>query len=253
MLKHERHRRILDLLRADGRVLASALSTELGVSDDTVRRDLADLAGAGVLQRVHGGAVPTSPAVMVQSYTARERQAPEAKRAIARVAAGMLRDGQAVILDGGTTARLVAEELAPGLQATVITHSPTVAEVLAEHPTVEVILLGGRLNKTSRVAVGAATVEALRMVRADVYLLGVGALHPEVGLSTGDLEEAHVKRAMIASAAEVVALTTPEKLGTAARYVFGEVSDLTHLVTDGGADDAQLAPYEKLGVTIVRA
>ena len=251
MLKHERHRWIIDRLRADGRVLASAVSTELGISDDTVRRDLADLAGTGVLQRVHGGAVPTSPAVV--PFTAREQQAPEAKRAIARAAAGLLRDGQAVILDGGTTARLVAEELAPGLRATVITHSPTVAEVLAEHPTVEVILLGGRLQKASRVAVGAATVEALRMVRADVYLLGVGALHPEVGLSTGDLEEAHVKRAMIASAAEVVALTTPEKLGTAARYVFGAVADLTHLVTDGSAEDAQLAPYEQLGVTIVRA
>jgi DeoR/GlpR family transcriptional regulator of sugar metabolism len=251
MLKHERHRWILDRLRADGRVLASAVSTELGISDDTVRRDLADLAGAGVLQRVHGGAVPTSPAVV--PFTVREQQAPEAKRAIARAAAGLVRDGQAVILDGGTTARLVAEELAPGLRATVITHSPTVAEVLAEHPTVEVILLGGRLQKASRVAVGAATVEALRMVRADVYLLGVGALHPEVGLSTGDLEEAHVKRAMIASAAEVVALTTPEKLGTAARYVFGAVSDLTHLVTDGSAEDAQLAPYARLGVTIVRA
>ena len=251
MLKHERHRWILDRLRADGRVLASAVSTELGISDDTVRRDLADLAGAGVLQRVHGGAVPTSPAVV--PFTVRERQAPEAKRAIARAAAGMVRDGQAVILDGGTTARLVAEELAPGLRATVITHSPTVAEVLAEHPAVEVILLGGRLQKESRVAVGAATVEALRMVRADIYLLGVGALHPEVGLSTGDLEEAHVKRAMIASAAEVVALTTPEKLGTAARYVFGAVSDLTHLVTDGSAEDAQLAPYARLGVTIVRA
>ena len=251
MLKHERHRWILDRLRADGRVLASAVSAELGISDDTVRRDLADLAGAGVLQRVHGGAVPTSPAVV--PFTVREQQAPEAKRAIARAAAGLVRDGQAVILDGGTTARLVAEELAPGLRATVITHSPTVAEVLAEHPTVEVILLGGRLQKSSRVAVGAATVEALRMVRADVYLLGVGALHPEVGLSTGDLEEAHVKRAMIASAAEVVALTTPEKLGTAARYVFGAVSDLTHLVTDDGADDAQLAPYARLGVTVVRA
>lgn len=251
MLKHERHRHILDRLRADGRVLASALSAELGVSDDTVRRDLADLAGSGVLQRVHGGAVPTTPAAA--SYAAREQQAPDAKRAIAGAAAALVRDGQAVILDGGTTARLVAQALAPGLRATVLTHSPTVAEVLAEHPSVEVILLGGRLQKASRVAVGAATIEALRMVRADVYFLGVGGLHPEVGLSTFDLEEAHVKRAMIASAAEVVALTTSEKLGTAARYVFGAATDLTHLVTDASADEAQLAPYAALGVTIVRA
>jgi DeoR/GlpR family transcriptional regulator of sugar metabolism len=251
MLKHERHRWILDRLRADGRVLASAVSTELGISDDTVRRDLADLAGAGVLQRVHGGAVPTSPAVV--PFTVREQQAPEAKRAIARAAAGLVRDGQAVILDGGTTARLVAEELAPGLRATVITHSPTVAEVLAEHPTVEVILLGGRLQKASRVAVGAATVEALRMVRADVYLLGVGALHPEVGLSTGDLEEAHVKRAMIASAGRGGRADDAREARHRARYVFGAVSDLTHLVTDGSAEDAQLAPYARLGVTIVRA
>lgn len=250
MLKHERHRMILDRLRADGRVLASSLSTELGVSDDTVRRDLADLAGTGVLQRVHGGAIPTSP--IGGPYTAREQQGREAKQAIARAAAALVRDGQAVLFDGGTTARLVAEHLPPGLRATVLTHSPPIAEVLAEHPTVEVVLIGGRLQKASRVAVGAATVEALQMVRADVFVLGVCSVHPEVGLSTWDLEEAHVKRAMIASAAEVIALTTAEKLGTAARYVFGAASDLTHLVTDS-TDETLLAPYAALGVTVVRA
>jgi DeoR/GlpR family transcriptional regulator of sugar metabolism len=250
MLRKERHPYIVERLRREGRVLVAELATELQVSDDTIRRDLSELAAAGVLYRVHGGALPASPAVV--HYTARAQQAPEAKLAIAQAAAGLIHDGQTVLLDGGTTTRLLAQHLPPMLRATVITHSPPVAEVLAEHPTVEVVLLGGRLQKAARVAVGAATIDALRMLRADVYVAGTCALHPELGLSTTDLEEAYVKRAMIEHAADVIALVSSEKLGTASRYTVGAVADLTHLVTDGVADDALLQPYRSAGVTIVR-
>lgn len=251
MLKSARQDFIVEALRRDGRVLASELAAQLGISDDTVRRDLSELADAGVLQRVHGGALPMSPAL--PSFTAREHQAPEAKLAIARAAAALVRDGQAVFLDGGTTARLVARHLPPECQATVITHSPTIAEVLMEHPGVDVVLLGGRVLKLSRVAVGAATVDAVRMIRADLYLLGVNGLHHELGISTHDLEEAHVKRAMIESAAEVVALVSSEKLGTAGRCVVAPASELTHLVTERTAPDELVAPFENLGITVVRA
>ncbi len=251
MLKSARRDVIVEVLRRDGRVLASELAQRLGVSDDTVRRDLSELADEGVLQRVHGGALPMSPAL--PSFAARERQAPVAKRAIARAAAALVRDGQAVFLDGGTTARLVARHLAPELRATVITHSPPTAEVLAEHPSVDVALVGGRLLKLSRVAVGAATVDAIRSIRADLYFLGVNGLHHEVGISTHDPEEAHVKRAMIESAAETVALVSSEKLGTAGRYVVAPAAELTHLVTERAAPDELVAPFERLGITVVRA
>ena len=251
MLKSARRDLIVEALRRDGRVLASELAAQLGVSDDTVRRDLSELAEEGVLQRVHGGALPVSPAL--PSFSARERQAPEAKRAIASAAAALVRDGHVVFLDGGTTARLVARHLRRDLRATVVTHSPTTAEVLMAHPSVEIVLLGGRVLKLSRVAVGAATVDAVRAIRADIYFLGVNGLHHEVGISTHDLEEAHVKRAMIESAGDTVALVSSEKLGTAGRYVVAPASELTHLVTERSAPEELVASFERLGVTVIRA
>ncbi len=103
------------------------------------------------------------------------------------------------------------------------------------------------------VTVGAATIEAFHNIRADLCFLGINSLHPETGISTLDLEEAYVKRAMIASAAEVVALTSAEKLGTAASYIIGPLSDLTYLVTERSVSEEVLAPYKAFGITILRA
>ncbi len=250
MLTAERRQFILENLRRDGRVVASELSTALNVSEDTIRRDLREMAEARLLQRVHGGALPASPATA--SYTNRQHQASAAKLEIATTAAQMIRNGQVVILDGGTTSVMVAQSLPPDLRATVITHCPTVALALAEHPYVEVNILGGRLFKHSLVAIGAATIEALHMIRADIYMLGVCSLHPDIGISNQDLEEAHVKRAMIASAAEVIALASAEKINTAANYIVGPLTDLTHLITDSSVAQAALAPYRALGITVIQ-
>ncbi len=249
MLTAERRRSIMQTLQREGKVYASELSKLLHVSEDTIRRDLRELAAAGELQRVHGGALPRLPA----SFIERQQQAPGAKAAIAQAAARLIRRDQIIILDGGTTPLQVAQHLPPDLRATVITHSPPVALALAEHPTVEVILIGGKLYKHELVAVGAATVQAFRHIRADLCFLGIGSMHPEVGISTFDLDEASVKRAMIASAAEVVALTPAEKLDTVAPYIVGPLSDLTHLVTERSVSNEVLAPYRALGITIVRA
>jgi DeoR/GlpR family transcriptional regulator of sugar metabolism len=250
MLTAERRQYILEALRRDGKVLATELSAALSVSEDTVRRDLRELAEAGLLQRVHGGALPRSPAAA--SFAIRQSQAPSAKAAIASAAAQLVRNGQVIILDGGTTTLQVAQRLPLDLRATIVTNSPPIAVALGEHPTIEVIVIGGRLLKDSLVTVGAATLEALHMIRADLCMLGVCSLHPEIGISVPDLEEAHVKRAMIAGAAEVVALAGAEKLGTAVPYIVGPLSDLTHLVTERTVSDEMLAPYRAQGITIVR-
>jgi len=250
MLTAERRRSILQTLQREGKVLASELSKTLQVSEDTIRRDLNDLAAAGELQRVHGGALPRllAPATFIE-----RQQAPGAKAAIAQAAVRLIQQDQVIILDGGTTTLQVAQHLPPDLRATVITPSPPVALALAEHPSVEVILIGGKLYKHELVAVGAATVEAFRHIRADMCFLGIGSIHPEVGISTFDLEEAAVKRVMMAGAAELVAPAPAEKLGTAAPYIIGPLSDLTHLVTERSVSKEVLAPYRALGITIVRA
>src|SRR6476620_5236360 len=171
MLTEERRQVILDRLGRDGKVVVAELSSSLNVSLDTIRRDLQELADAGLVRRVHGGALP--PAVGSGSYAVRREQAPAAKAAIAIATAGLLREGQVILLDAGTTTLEVARHLPPSLRATVITNSPPIAVALAEHPSVELTMLGGTLDKDALALVGAATVDALHAVRADVLILGV--------------------------------------------------------------------------------
>ena len=250
MLTEERKRHIAEVLRRDGRVVAKALSAALSVSEDTIRRDLRELARDGALQRVHGGALPASPAL--QSLEAREGVFPAEKRAIGRAAAAMVRPGQVVFIDGGTTALQLALSLDPRLEATVATHSPQVAAALAHH-AVEVILIGGRLYKHSMVSVGAAAMAAIGRIRADAYFMGVTGIHPELGLSTGDAEEAEIKRALAAAAAETVVLASPEKLGAASPYLVIPAGEVATLVTTDSVPAEALAAYERLGVGVVRA
>jgi DeoR/GlpR family transcriptional regulator of sugar metabolism len=247
-LADERRADILRRLEAEGRVLAADLVQELEVSRDTIRRDLEELAAAGLLVRVHGGALP--PAVGGQPYHVRREQAPEAKEAIARAVVRMLRPGSVVFLDAGTTALTVARALPPELEATIVTNSPPTATVLADHPRAEVFFLGGRLAKGAIATVGTMTLEAIGEINADVCVLGVCSLHPELGISVTDLEEAHVKRAMIGRSAEVVAALAAEKLGSLGPYVVGPIEELTAIVTDASRE--ALEPYRAAGVAITR-
>jgi DeoR/GlpR family transcriptional regulator of sugar metabolism len=251
MLTTHRKQAILAALKRDGQVVAKTLSESFGVSEDTLRRDLRELAAEGRLQRVHGGALPASAAVgdMVQ----RQDIGTDAKRAIAMRAAAMILPGQVVILDGGTTCVQLARCLPPTLAITVVTHSPSVAVELAAHPLVDVLLIGGRLFKHSMVAVGASAVEAMAHIRADVYFMGVTGVHPTAGLSTGDLEEAYVKRALAARAAEVVVLASTEKLGAASPYVIADIDTVSSIVVDSGAPEAIRRQLRARGVDIVVA
>jgi DeoR/GlpR family transcriptional regulator of sugar metabolism len=247
MLTAERRQAILARLEQDGKVVASELVTALGVSEDTVRRDLRELASGGLVQRVHGGALPPAPATA--SFAQRLHVQPEAKAHLAEAALPLLDGADVVLLDGGTTALELARRLPHEHQGTVLTNSPPVAAALASHPRVEVVLIGGRLLKEAQVTVGAPAVDALRQVRADACVLGVCSLHPELGVTCIDHDEAHVKRAMVAASAEVIALATADKLHTAAPWVVAPVADVTHLVTD--AEEHLTAGFD--GVSVVRA
>jgi DeoR/GlpR family transcriptional regulator of sugar metabolism len=250
MLTDERRHRILERLQVQGRVLASDLVAEFDVSPDTVRRDLRDLDEAGMLRRVHGGALPRRGDS--DPLPVRARRAPEAKASIARRAAQIVRDGQVVLLDGGTTTLEVARALPERLSATVVTNSLPIALALADHRSVDVVVVGGSLRARAGVTVGAAAVAALAAVRADVLFLGVCGLHPEIGVSVEDAEEREGKRAMIAGAAEVVGLADHDKLGTALPFVVAPLTELTTLVTDA-TDDEVLAPYRALGIEVLQA
>jgi DeoR/GlpR family transcriptional regulator of sugar metabolism len=251
MLTRQRKQLILQRLAQDGQVVAKVLSDEWTVSEDTVRRDLRELAADGLLQRVHGGALPASAAV--GDLRVRKDLAPDEKRLLGRAGAALVRSGQVVILDGGTTSLQVVQHLPMDLRATVVTHSPVVAAALAGHAGIEVLSLGGRLYRHSMVNVGAGVVEAAQGLQADLFLMGVTGVHVENGLSTGDYEEAAVKRALHRRAAETVVLASLDKLGAASPFTVAPIKELAALVVPATATARAQRDLRATGVTLLLA
>ena len=251
MLTAQRKQLILSRLATHGQIVAGELALELGTSEDTIRRDLRELAQQGKLQRVHGGALPASAAT--GDLRVRQQVSSDEKQALGRFGAQLIKPGQVVMLDGGTTAIQVARQLPADLRATVITHSPNVAVELAAHRHMEIIVLGGRLFRHSMVNVGASVIDAASRFRADLFFLGVTGVHPEAGLSTGDAEEADVKRALHARAAETVVLASSEKLLSASAFVIAPMKALSLLVVPGGTKPKTVAALRAGGVAVQKA
>jgi len=250
LLGAERREVILRRLQTQGKVRASALSDELGVSLDTVRRDLAELAAAGALRRVHGGALPpASPGP--SSFKERLPDDVAAKAAVAAAAVPLVRSGEVVALSGGTTILELARRLPDDLDATVVATSPDIAVALADHPRLTVDVIGGRLHPQARTVTGPDAVDALRAVRPDVCVLSACSLHPVAGMTLRHREEATVVRAMVGGAARVVSLTTATKLGSAGPYPIAALERIDTLVTD--ADEDELDVYRERGIDVVRA
>lgn len=250
MLAASRKDLLLERLKRDGRIVAKEIAVELGLSEDSVRRDLRELDAAGLAVRVYGGALPASPAVA--DYAARATVAPESKRRVAAAAAALVEPGSTVILDGGTTTRAVVDTLPKTLECTIITHSPTIAAALLDHAA-SVFLIGGTLFKHSAVACGAAAVEAAARVSADLFFLGVTGVHPSAGLTTGDPDEAAMKRALAARAADTFVLASSEKIGAASRYGVLPIDAVAAVITDADAADPTLHELASKGTRIVAA
>jgi DeoR/GlpR family transcriptional regulator of sugar metabolism len=250
MLAAARKEWLVERLRLDGRIVAKEVAEELGVSEDSVRRDLRELDAAGLAVRVYGGALPASPAVV--DYGLRTTVAPQSKRRVAATAAALVESGSTVILDGGTTTLALVDALPRTLDCTIITHSPTIAVALLGHAA-RVFILGGELFKHSAVASGAAAVEAAGRVSADLAFLGVTGVHSTAGLTTGDPDEAAMKRVLSSRAAETYVIASSEKLGTASRFEVLPLDAVAGIITDGDPDGAVLQSLAARGVRLVRS
>ncbi|SDT81365.1 DeoR/GlpR family DNA-binding transcription regulator [Actinoplanes derwentensis] len=246
MLAAERRDFLLARLRAEGKVVAKEIAIRLGVAEDNIRRDLREMAAAGLCQRVYGGALPISPALA--DYATRTGLAPSSKERVAVAAAELIQPGSTVLLDGGTTALAVTAALPPDLRATIVTHSPTVAAALVDHPCVDVFVIGGRLFKHSAVTCGAAAAEAVRGITADLFLLGVTGVHHETGLTTGDPDEAAMKRTLASRAAETYVLASAEKIGAASPFQVLAPDRVTAIITDAPPDHPALKGLPLLSV-----
>ena len=249
MLAAERQDFLLTRLARDGKLVARDLATELGISEDSVRRDLRELAAAGLAQRVYGGALPVSPAM--GSLAAREDISVEGKQRVAALAVAMVKPGMTVILDGGTTALAVVAALPAGLDATIVTHSPVIASALIGS-SLDVYLIGGRLFHHSGVTSGAAAAEAVAGVSAELFLLGVTGVHEDAGLTTGDADEAAMKRLLSRRAAETWVLASSEKIGAASPFTVVGLDEVAGILTDAAADHPTVVALEGAGVTVRR-
>ena len=226
----ERQAAIVARLTGDGRVVSTVLARELGVSIDTIRRDLDELEAAGLLKRVHGGAVRPLPGE--PRFLERLEEDAPAKERLAALAAPLLSDGDVIVLGGGTTMLQLARALPRDLRATVVTASLDVALALRGHAGVTVDVLGGRLDRESQTLTGVGTVEQLRRLRPDVCVVSPCGLDLDDGLTLREREEAQVVAAMIERSRRTIVLAGEAKLGTAGPYVVAPAERVDVLVTD---------------------
>jgi DeoR/GlpR family transcriptional regulator of sugar metabolism len=231
MLTAQRKAHLLARLSENGRIVARDEARTMSLSEDTIRRDLRDLAAEGKLLRVHGGALPLSPTDL--PLADRRNLQSDAKERLAARGAKLIKPGQTVILDGGTTHLALIHHLPETLVATIVTHSPVIAAALEPFAGIDVLLIGGRLFRHSMVAVGSIAAEGFASLRADLCFVGVTGLHPDTGLTTGDAEEAAIKRRIIAQSGEVIVLATPDKIGSTSPFRIAPLDRLATLISIG--------------------
>lgn len=243
----ERQAAIVARLTGEGRIVSTVLARELGVSIDTIRRDLDELEAAGLLKRVHGGAVRPLPGE--PRYADRLQEDAKAKERIAALAAPLIADGDVVLFGGGTTMLQLAHTLRPGLRATVVTAGLDIAQALRSHGGVSVDVLGGRLDRESQTLTGLAAVEQLRRLKPDLCLMSPCGLDVDDGLTLRAREEAQVVATMIERARRTIVLAGAAKLGTAGPYVVAPAERVSVLVTD--APEVRTAPFRDAGIEVV--
>jgi DeoR family transcriptional regulator, fructose operon transcriptional repressor len=251
----ERQHAIAALVQERGRLAVGAVAEQFGVTTETVRRDLALLERAGMLRRVHGGAVQAGALTLVEpGLGERHDTRTEAKRKIAAAALDLLpaADGS-VILDGGSTTAALAELLPSDRGLYVATNSVPIAARLSSTAGVTLHLLGGRVRGVTLTASGDATVRAMNDLRVDVVFLGTNGISPVHGFSTPDEAEAATKRAMVRAAQRVIVLGDSSKLGREHLVRFAAVEDVDVLVTDSEADPGLVAELETMGIEVLVA
>lgn len=255
MYAEERQQSIAELITTRGRVSVADLSTSYGVTTETVRRDLAVLDRAGIVRRVHGGAVPASALTVAEPGVGeREHTRAEQKDAIAAAAVEYLPpSGGSAVFDAGTTTGRLAALLANASELTLITNSIPIAARVAPLGGVNLRMLGGRVRGTTQAAVGEEALSALEWLRVDVAFIGTNALSVGHGLSTPDSDEAAVKRAMVRTANHVVVLADSSKIGREHVVSFARLDSIDVLVTDADIDDNDHQSLTDNGIEVVIA
>jgi DeoR/GlpR family transcriptional regulator of sugar metabolism len=247
MLKEERFDIILKQVEQDQKVTLEGLSQLLGVSSDTVRRDLKELSDNGLLKAVRGGAVRNLPL----PYAERENIDSEDKRIIAKKVQQFIKSDMVIFIDAGTTTKSAALEIPKNMRLTVVTNSFPVVTALLDHPLVEVLFLGGQLNKRAFSTNGYETLQAIKNIQAHVCLLGICGLDLKRGVTGSDYQDTLVKKAMIENSRFKIALSTYEKVGSSDPYFVCETGALNVFITEKDPALLDIRGFKEAGVTIL--
>jgi DeoR/GlpR family transcriptional regulator of sugar metabolism len=243
-LPANRERHILDRLSRYGQVNASALAEEFSTSEDTIRRDLRELAARGLCQRVYGGAVVTSLAET--PIAVRVNESNDRKEALGRSLETLLRPTQFVYIDVGSTNLAFARLLSNDLPLTIATHDPAIAACVMGKSAIKLLLIGGTVNREVGAALGGRTMREVAGMRPDLLVLGVCSIDPNEGLGAFDAEDAEMKRTLIQMAGSVAVAVLNEKLGAVAAHKVSEIDSISHVVVEADAPaDAMMALSER--------
>ncbi|MEJ2007241.1 MAG: transcriptional repressor AgaR [Acidobacteriota bacterium] len=250
MLAEERRRAILEIMSKEGRVLVRELADRFNTSHVTIRNDLKILHTEGLIQRAHGGGLPTGGGTLIDpSLKEKEKLRQDEKRRIGEAAAALVQEGESVLLDSGTTTTAVARALRHHRNLTIITNAVNIAAELA--PTqMELILTGGILRERSFSLVGPLAEETLRQLQADILFLGVDGFDVNYGLTTPNLLEAKVNRVMVEVARRVVMVCDSSKFGRRSLCLIAPPSAIDEVITDSGIGKSETRALEKAGIVV---
>lgn len=249
MLKLERQAYIVHQVNLHNKVLLGDLSLQINVSNDTIRRDLQELSDAGKIVKIHGGAL--SPSFHNGNLSSKDVYAYTQKNIIARKAASIIKNGMFVLTGGGTTIIELAKVLPKDLHATFISGSIPVLFEYANHPNIEVIVIGDKISKNSKITVGSGAISKIRELRVDLCFMGVNAINLKTGVSDNDWDIVQVKKAMIESSERLVCLTISEKINSQQPIQICDANKINTLITELSPDDPLLQPYVKAGITVI--
>lgn len=249
MLRMERQAFILHQVNVHNKVLSTDLSREIKVSEDTIRRDLQELAKLGKIVKVHGGAL--SPSFHRGNHISKDIYAYTQKKIIAHKAVSLIEDGMFVLTGGGTTIIELARILPRDLHATFISGSiPALFEYIS-HPNIEVIAIGDKISKNSKISVGSEAMARIKELKVDICFLGINAINLERGVSDNDWEIVQIKKAMISASKKIVCLTIAEKINTQQPLQICDCSKIDTLITELSPDDPNLKAYVEAGIKII--
>ncbi|MCB4798207.1 DeoR/GlpR family DNA-binding transcription regulator [Neotamlana laminarinivorans] len=235
MLKQERHKLILDKLKMSKKVLSKDLSGLLFVSEDTIRRDLKELEVKDLIYKVHGGALLKES--RVRSYDERSTSDIEQKKKIAIKAVQLIKNGQVIIMSGSSTNLELAKIIPPKINATIYTYSLPIAVELSHHPSVEVIFIGGKLNKEAQVTVGIDVVKPIYNISADICFMGTDGIDLSRGLTEPNWEVSRIKNSMIETSNYVVVMCVSTRINSVKRHSVVPINKVDTIISDINPDN----------------